>query len=90
MSQMILKRRRLSWPAIRLNGWPLLLPALIVLLWHIAAVERWMPEQILPAPAVVAESTVSLKTMSVASAVMALDMTDEPLMTRLALLFDGK
>ncbi|HBZ9026246.1 TPA: ABC transporter permease, partial [Raoultella ornithinolytica] len=60
MSQMILKRRRLSWPAIRLNGWPLLLPALIVLLWHIAAVERWMPEQILPAPAVVADTALSL------------------------------
>ncbi|MCF6631199.1 ABC transporter permease, partial [Raoultella ornithinolytica] len=57
---MILKRRRLSWPAIRLNGWPLLLPALIVLLWHIAAVERWMPEQILPAPAVVADTALSL------------------------------
>ena len=47
-------------PAIRLNGWPLLLPALIVLLWHIAAVERWMPEQILPAPAVVTDTALSL------------------------------
>jgi ribosomal subunit interface protein len=32
------------------------------------------------APAIVAESTKQLKTMSVASAVMALDMTDEPLL----------
>ncbi|KFD02479.1 permease component of an ABC superfamily alkanesulfonate transporter [Raoultella planticola ATCC 33531] len=47
-------------PAIRLNGWPLLLPALIALLWHIAAVKRWMPEQILPAPAVVADTALSL------------------------------
>lgn len=60
MSQMILKRRRYSLPAIRLNGWPLLLPALIALLWHIAAVKRWMPEQILPAPAVVADTALSL------------------------------
>lgn len=55
-----LERHELSRPAIRLNGWPLLLPALIVLLWHIAAVERWMPEQILPAPAVVADTALSL------------------------------
>ena len=32
------------------------------------------------APAIVAESTKQLKTMSVATAVMALDMTDEPLL----------
>jgi hypothetical protein len=38
----------------------LLLPALIALLWHIAAAERWMPEQILPAPAVVADTALSL------------------------------
>jgi len=32
------------------------------------------------APAIVAESTKQLRTMSVASAVMALDMTDEPVL----------
>ena len=29
MSQMILKTRRFTWPAIRLNGWPLLLLACV-------------------------------------------------------------
>lgn len=32
---------------------PLLLPAALLLLWHLAAREQWVAEQILPAPAVV-------------------------------------
>ncbi|WP_337267981.1 ribosome hibernation-promoting factor, HPF/YfiA family [Oryzifoliimicrobium ureilyticus] len=40
--------------------------------------EEEIPEDF--APAIVAESTKQLKTMSVATAVMALDMTDEPLL----------
>ncbi len=58
MSQMIL---RTDAPAgFRLNGWPWLLPALLLLLWYIAAREGWMPAQILPAPSVVADTALSL------------------------------
>jgi ABC-type nitrate/sulfonate/bicarbonate transport system permease component len=54
-------KNRCPWQAgFRLNGWPWLLPALLLLLWYIAARERWMPEQILPAPAVVADTALSL------------------------------
>lgn len=60
MSQMILRTDAPGRPGFRLNGWPWLLPALLLLLWYIAARERWMPEQILPAPSVVADTALSL------------------------------
>ena len=60
MSQMILRTDAPGRPGFRLNGWPWLLPALLLLLWYIAARERWMPEQILPAPWVVADTALSL------------------------------
>jgi sulfonate transport system permease protein len=54
-------KNRCPWqPGFRLNGWPWLLPALLLLLWYIAAREGWMPEQILPAPSVVADTALSL------------------------------
>ncbi|HGY4998066.1 TPA: ABC transporter permease [Klebsiella oxytoca] len=60
MSQMILRTDAPGRPGFRLNGWPWLLPALLLLLWYIAAREGWMPEQILPAPSVVADTALSL------------------------------
>ncbi|ROS13403.1 ABC-type nitrate/sulfonate/bicarbonate transport system permease component [Raoultella sp. BIGb0399] len=60
MSLILLKRRRFFWPTFRLNGWPWLLPALVLGLWYLAAAGHWMPEQILPAPAVVADTALSL------------------------------
>ena len=60
MSQMILKTTASGRPLFRLNGWPWLLPALLLLLWYLAAREQWMPEQILPAPAIVADTALSL------------------------------
>ena len=60
MSQMILRTGMTGRPSVRLNGWPWLLPVLVLLLWFVAAQQRWMPEQILPAPSVVAETAWSL------------------------------
>ncbi|MBG0619697.1 ABC transporter permease [Enterobacter roggenkampii] len=60
MSQMILKTAPSGRPGIRLNGWPWLMPAFLLLLWYVAAYARWMPEQILPAPGVVADTALSL------------------------------
>ncbi len=60
MSQMILRTDAPGRPGFRLNGWPWLLPALLLLLWYIAAREGWMPAQILPAPSVVADTALSL------------------------------
>ena len=60
MSQMILRTGMAGRPSVRLNGWPWLLPVLVLLLWFVAAQQRWMPEQILPAPSVVAETAWSL------------------------------
>lgn len=60
MSQMILKTGATGRPTFRLNGWPWIVPALLLLLWTLAAHEGWMPEQILPAPAVVADTALSL------------------------------
>ncbi|PLL91081.1 ABC transporter permease, partial [Klebsiella michiganensis] len=60
MSQMILRTDAPARPGFRLNGWPWLLPALLLLLWYVAAREGWMPEQILPAPSVVADTALSL------------------------------
>ena len=60
MSQMILRTDAPGRPCFRLNGWPWLLPALLLLLWYIAAREGWMPAQILPAPSVVADTALSL------------------------------
>ena len=48
MSQMILRTDAPGRPGFRLNGWPWLLPALLLSLWYIAAREGWMPAQILP------------------------------------------
>ncbi len=36
------------------------MPALLLLLWYVAAYARWMPEQILPAPGAVADTALSL------------------------------
>jgi len=60
MSQMIFRTDAPGRPGFRLNGWPWLLPALLLLLWYIAAREGWMPAQILPAPSVVADTALSL------------------------------
>ncbi|WP_183476775.1 ABC transporter permease [Klebsiella sp. RC2] len=60
MSQMILRTDAPGRPGFRLNGWLWLLPALLLLLWYIAAREGWMPAQILPAPSVVADTALSL------------------------------
>ena len=60
MSQMILRTGMTGRPSVRLNGWPWLLPVLVLLRWFVAAQQRWMPEQILPAPSVVAETAWSL------------------------------
>ncbi len=60
MSQMILKTAPSGRSGIRLNGWPWLMPAFFLLLWYVAAYARWMPEQILPAPGVVADTALSL------------------------------
>jgi len=60
MSQMILRTGNADRPGVRPDGWPWLLPALLLLLWYFAAREQWMPEQILPAPSVVAETALSL------------------------------
>ncbi|MCB5309839.1 ABC transporter permease [Yersinia massiliensis] len=53
MTQLILRQvifRRLTFA---LNLWSLLLPLLVLLLWQLAVTQRWMPEQILPAPTTV-------------------------------------
>ncbi|WP_380181833.1 ABC transporter permease [Kalamiella sp. sgz302252] len=47
-------------PRFRSNGWPLLLPTLLLLLWQFAAVNAWVAPQILPAPAVVMETALTL------------------------------
>ncbi len=58
------------WPAVRWL-WPvaghlsrvgaaLLLPAALLALWQLAVAQRWLPEQILPAPALVWQSLVEL------------------------------
>lgn len=60
MSQIILKTGSSGRLKVRLNGWPWILPALLLLLWSIAAERHWMPEQILPAPSVVADAALSL------------------------------
>lgn len=57
---MILKTAPSGRSGIRLNGWPWLMPAFFLLLWYVAAYARWMPEQILPAPGVVADTALSL------------------------------
>ena len=60
MSQILIRTRLPRGPIFRLNGWPWLLPALLFVLWYIAAREGWMPEQILPPPSVVADTALSL------------------------------
>nr|VUD30407.1 alkanesulfonates transport system permease protein [Raoultella sp. NCTC 9187] len=60
MSQTILRTGAPRRPTFRLNGWPWLLPALLLMLWYLAAREGWMAEQILPAPSVVADTALSL------------------------------
>lgn len=60
MSQMILRTSAPVRPRFRFNGWPWLLPVLLLLLWYIAARQQWMPEQILPAPMVVADTALFL------------------------------
>lgn len=60
MSQIILKTGSSGRQKVRLNGWPWILPALLLLLWSIAVERHWMPEQILPAPSVVADTALSL------------------------------
>ncbi|WP_342322476.1 ABC transporter permease [Kosakonia sp. BYX6] len=60
MSLITLKRGAMAWPPVTLTGWPLLLPALLALLWHFAAAQQWMPAQILPAPVTVGETALSL------------------------------
>ncbi|HHB1216429.1 TPA: ABC transporter permease [Vibrio cholerae] len=60
MSQILIRTRLPRGPIFRLNGWPWLLPALLFVLWYIAAREGWMPEQILPPPPVVADTALSL------------------------------
>ncbi|VFS66788.1 Uncharacterised protein [Raoultella terrigena] len=69
MSQTILRTGAPRRPTFRLNGWPWLLPALLLLLWYLAAREGWMAEQILPAPSVVADTALSLAERRSAGAV---------------------
>ncbi|EMH4161691.1 ABC transporter permease subunit [Pluralibacter gergoviae] len=60
MSQTILNMPLSHRPRRPLNGWPWLLPALLLVLWYIAARAGWMPAQILPAPLQVARTALSL------------------------------
>lgn len=60
MLQIILRTAAPHKARFRLNGWPWLLPAIILIVWNIAASQQWMPEQILPAPSVVADTALTL------------------------------
>lgn len=60
MSQIIYMTTDKHRSAIRVNVWPWLLPAVLLLLWGVASHNAWMPAQILPAPSVVAATALSL------------------------------
>ncbi|MCC4116859.1 ABC transporter permease [Aromatoleum toluclasticum] len=53
LSPHLLKSLRALLPALWGATLPLLLPAALLLLWHVAAREAWIAEQILPAPGIV-------------------------------------
>ncbi|MFC6378891.1 ABC transporter permease [Tatumella terrea] len=60
MSQITLRKSILPRQKSHYNGWPWLLPLLLLLLWYTASREQWMPIQILPEPFDVANTAFSL------------------------------